>query len=147
MKDVALCDKLWGGESTLWSADFWMGQPSAFSVIRNWIHRLRRQTQGTETSQYLEERTSTETPLVVASERGPGQWLGCKNENRLESRAIAGDSPVRVKSLFGPWVGRDTWNPVWTWGDHPPSLSTPVRPIVNKYREGKVKSTPTRGVK
>jgi hypothetical protein len=30
-------------------------------------------TQGTETSQYLEERTSTETPLVVASERGPGQ--------------------------------------------------------------------------
>ena len=33
-----------------------------------------KQTQGTETSQYLEERTSTETPLVVASERGPGQW-------------------------------------------------------------------------
>jgi hypothetical protein len=32
-----------------------------------------KQTQGTETSQYLEERTSTETPLVVASERGPGQ--------------------------------------------------------------------------
>ena len=31
-------------------------------------------TQGTETSQYLEERTSTETPLVVASESGPGQW-------------------------------------------------------------------------
>ena len=33
-----------------------------------------KQTQGTETSQYLEERTSTETPLVVASERGLGQW-------------------------------------------------------------------------
>ena len=32
-----------------------------------------KRTQGTETSQYLEERTSTETPLVVASERGPGQ--------------------------------------------------------------------------
>ena len=31
-------------------------------------------TRGTETSQYPEERTSTETPLVVASERGPGQW-------------------------------------------------------------------------
>ena len=30
-------------------------------------------TRGTETSQYPEERTSTETPLVVASERGPGQ--------------------------------------------------------------------------
>jgi hypothetical protein len=32
-----------------------------------------KRTQRTETSQYLEERTSTETPLVVASERGPGQ--------------------------------------------------------------------------
>jgi hypothetical protein len=31
-------------------------------------------TRGTETSQYPEERTSTETPLVVASESGPGQW-------------------------------------------------------------------------
>ena len=32
-----------------------------------------KQTQGTETSKYLEERTSTETPLVVASESGLGQ--------------------------------------------------------------------------
>ena len=40
-----------------------------------------KQTQGTETSQYLEERTSTETPLVVASERGPGQWRTKDNRN------------------------------------------------------------------
>jgi hypothetical protein len=32
-----------------------------------------KQTQGTETSKYLVERTSTETPVVVASEPGPGQ--------------------------------------------------------------------------
>ena len=32
-------------------------------------------TRGTETSQYPEEKTSTEIPLVVASERGPGQCL------------------------------------------------------------------------
>ena len=57
---------------------------------------LVKRTQGTETSQYLEERTSTETPLVVASERGPGQCFCVHNLNRLESRAIAGDSPVRV---------------------------------------------------
>jgi hypothetical protein len=31
------------------------------------------QTQGSETSQYLEEKKSTETPLVAASERGPAQ--------------------------------------------------------------------------
>ncbi len=55
---------------------------------------IEKRTQGTETSQYLEERTSTETPLVVASERGPGQWLVKRQQNRLESRAVAGDSPV-----------------------------------------------------
>src|SRR6202035_2494644 len=59
-----------------------------------------KRTQGTETSQYLEERTSTETPLVVASERGPGQWRMRDNRNRLESRASAGDSPVRVMQAF-----------------------------------------------
>jgi hypothetical protein len=40
--------------------------------ISEYIGGFKR-TQGTETSKYLEERTSTETPLVVASERGPGQ--------------------------------------------------------------------------
>ncbi len=31
--------------------------------------------------------------------------------------------------------------------DHLPRLNTSQRPIVNQYREGKVKSTPVRGVK
>ena len=31
---------------------------------------FKEQTQGTETSKYLEERKSIDTPLVVASERG-----------------------------------------------------------------------------
>ena len=31
--------------------------------------------------------------------------------------------------------------------DHLARLNTPWRPIVNQYREGKVKSTPVRGVK
>lgn len=35
--------------------------------------RNARATQGTETSQYLEEKKSTETPSVAASERGPAQ--------------------------------------------------------------------------
>ena len=30
---------------------------------------------------------------------------------------------------------------------HPVRLNTPERPIVNQYREGKVKRTPARGVK
>ena len=46
---------------------------------------------------YPEERTSTETPLVVASESGSGQWSSFKNRNVLEKTAIQGDSPVRVE--------------------------------------------------
>ena len=37
---------------------------------------IPEETQGTETSQYLEEKKSTETPLVAASERGPAQTEG-----------------------------------------------------------------------
>jgi hypothetical protein len=36
---------------------------------------------------------------------------------------------------------------VGSWEDHFPRLNTRLRPIVNQYREGKVKSTPVRGVK
>ncbi len=42
----------------------------------------------------------------------------------------------------GTQVLRGTGNPVGIWGDHPPRLNTTRRPIVHKYREGKVKSTP-----
>ena len=34
-----------------------------------------------------------------------------------------------------------------SYEDHLVRLNTPWRPIVNQYREGKVKSTPVRGVK
>ena len=74
-----------------------MGKPHR-KVILARIHRAGRQTQGTETSQYLEEQTSTETPRVVASESGLGQWSAVKNRNVLEGMAIVGESPVRVDS-------------------------------------------------
>jgi hypothetical protein len=60
----------------------------------------KKRTQGTETSKYLQERTSTETPQVVASERGPGQWHMKLKWNKLESLAVAGDSPVHVDALY-----------------------------------------------
>ena len=51
-------------------------------VLVRWIRyhlseyiALVKRTRGTETSKYPEEKTSTEIPLVVASERGPGQCL------------------------------------------------------------------------
>ena len=60
----------------------------------------KKRTQGTETSKYLQERTSTETPQVVASERGPGQWHIMLKWNKLESLAVAGDSPVHVDTWY-----------------------------------------------
>ncbi len=62
---------------------------------------LVKRTRGTETSQYLEEKTSTEIPLVVASERGPGQCLKFNKQNGLERPAIAGDSPVCESETSG----------------------------------------------
>lgn len=55
-----------------------------------------RRTGGTETSQYPEEKKSTEIPPVAASERGGAQNLNrlvCQWK-RLERRTIPGDSPV-----------------------------------------------------
>ena len=83
-----------------------------------------RATQGTETSQYLEEKKSTETPSVAASERGSAQTgrdtvRGCgagdmewiePSRSVLESRTRAGDSPVgQGKALLsGTQVGSGT---------------------------------------
>jgi hypothetical protein len=52
-----------------------------------------------------------------------------------------------ASSLQYSQVPRDTGNPVGIRVDHHPRLSTTLRPIANQYREGKVKSTPVRGVK
>ncbi len=77
--------------------DVRMGQPTRKGIAGR-IHRPARQTRGTETSQYPEEKTSTEIPRVVASESGTGQWsVSCK-QNGLERPAIAGDSPVCVQA-------------------------------------------------
>ena len=55
-----------------------MGKPgrgNARSSRTEFIGAEKR-TRGTETSKYPVEETSTETPLVVASERGPAQTGG-----------------------------------------------------------------------
>ena len=76
--------------------------------------------------------------------------MAIRIETGLESLAREGNSPVRVKISVkqrDTRVQRDTRNPVGICEDHLARLNTPQRPIVNKYREGKVKSTPARGVK
>jgi hypothetical protein len=62
---------------------------------------LVKRTRRTETSQYPEEKTSTEIPLVVASESGPGQRLMFSKKKLLERSAIEGDSPVFESETSG----------------------------------------------
>ena len=72
MKDVSSCDKLRGAAKRALIRRFpngatflSIGKESSAEYIGG-----EKQTQGTETSQYLEEKTSIEILLVVASERG-----------------------------------------------------------------------------
>jgi hypothetical protein len=53
-----------------------MGKPTGTSQypLTEYIG-LGKRTRGTETSQYLQEKKSTEIPLVVASERGRAQHV------------------------------------------------------------------------
>ena len=66
MKDVASCEKPRGAASEHRSGGIRMGQPGGGRTPSS----ERKPTQGTETSQYLEEKKSTEIPQVAASERG-----------------------------------------------------------------------------
>ena len=58
--------------------------------------------------------------------------------------------PERVKASYAKFprrlgvsqVPRDTGNPVGIWADHGLRLNTTPKPIVHKYREGKLKRTP-----
>ena len=67
--------------------------------------------------------------------------------NGRPQRVTAPYTKGETSPYSGPQVPRDTWNPVGIREDHLPRLNTSQRPIVNQYREGKVKSTPVRGVK
>ena len=99
MKDVASCEKPRGAASERRSGGIRMGQPGGVHTLSLPLGGER--TQGTETSKYLEEKTSNEIPLVAASGRGraqtggtcvlPGLWgltldYGTDSGTRLEWR-------------------------------------------------------------
>ena len=74
MKDVLGCDKPREAAKKLWSEDFRMGQPS----ISRGMLPCGERTRGSETSQYPQEKKSTEIPKVAASEMGPAlKSVGC----------------------------------------------------------------------
>ena len=70
MKDVVACEKLRGVGKQALIRRCLNGETHRFGGILTGIHRVRKRTWGTETSQYREEQKSTEIPSVVASERG-----------------------------------------------------------------------------
>jgi hypothetical protein len=102
----------------------WKAAISPGELLNERRSRDARATQGTETSQYLEEKKSTETPSVAASERGSAQtgrdtargrgagvveWAG-PSRSPLENGTTAGDSPVGQGPalLSGTQVGSGT---------------------------------------
>ena len=163
MKDVISCDKLRVGANNLWSGDFRMGQPSRLKD--GYSYQCKRANAGNWNILVpVGRENKLMIPLVVASERGRAQTMivatqpwGCRTtlwhdaceRNVLERTTIEGDSPVLEArwSLVVSWVTRNTRNSARIRRDHPVRLNTPVRPIANQYCEGKVKRTPSRGVK
>src|SRR4051794_38107291 len=91
-----------------------MGKPSAVSTAlppAEYIGGLEA-SRGTETSQYPEERKSTETPRVVASERGSAQTGQVQARTRClpgvvghPFRAVRGSAGVTK-----PVDSRSAWN-------------------------------------
>ena len=101
-KGAASCDKPRGGANGLRSADSRMGEPSRGNALLPAAERIGGQeaTGGTETSKYPEERKSTETPGVAASETGlsPNPRT-CKRQG-VAARGLRGE-PSREPALSG----------------------------------------------
>src|SRR3954467_4045175 len=77
-----------------------MGKPgtgNAVSARAEYIGAWQA-SEGTETSQYLEERKSTETPRVVASERGSAQTWPVQARTRCRP-GVVGHSVQAVRGL------------------------------------------------
>ncbi len=72
-KDVTSCEKLWREANTHRPADIRMGEPTGSD---SGICIKQRRTQGTETSQYLQEKKVITIPQVEAIERGRAQTAG-----------------------------------------------------------------------
>ena len=103
-------------------------------------------TRGSETSQYLQEKTSTEIPLVAASEWGGAQTGEIRFSGVVGPQCgITEDSgtvwKVRQYRVTAPYtkskmnleasrVARPTWKVGWIWEDHLPRLNTFCQPIV-----------------
>src|SRR5919199_5878667 len=100
-----------------------MGKPSAGNTALPPAEYIGREeaSRGSETSQYPEERKSTETPRVVASERGPAQT----GRVQAGTRCLPGVVGRLVRAVPGsaevtkPIGSRRPWNTATTAGNSP----------------------------
>ena len=144
-KDATTCEKLRRVGRKLWPADVRMGKPDMLTTYHTNPGNWNILVPGGK------ERESI--PSVAASESGRAQTkkLGFGvTKNHDEEEEVFGmahlrgwKSRIRKRVMVVTTrVGRGTWNPVWMSGDHSVRLNTLRWPIVNQYREGKVKRTP-----
>src|SRR3954447_8461728 len=100
-----------------------MGQPGAGNAASSRAEHIgtEKTSGGTETSQYLEERKSTETPRVVASERGTAQtW-----QVLAGTRCLPGVVGLRARvvpdpaAVINPGSSRSRVEPRTTEGNRP----------------------------
>ena len=88
-----------------------MGQPdilNRISLRAEYIGAWTR-TQGSETSQYLQEQKSSEIPSVAASERGRAQT---GSSDRAGVVGLSQGFPGKLSRFAlaeGPWKGRPEW--------------------------------------
>jgi hypothetical protein len=100
-----------------------MGKPGTGNAVSPRAEYIgaREASEGTETSQYLEERKSTETPRVVASESGPAQTgyvQACRRcVSGVVGRASQGCIPGRESQNH--LLAEDPWNTGATAGNSP----------------------------
>ena len=92
-----------------------MGKPNAGNTALSHSESIGvlMQTQGSETSQYLEEKKSTEIPLVVASERGTAQ-TDCSN-----TLGVVGLSQGAAREVIKPACSRRSLERPTREGDSP----------------------------
>ena len=161
MKDVISCDKLRGSANRKWSAGFRMGQPI---TMKSWYSQqweckpgeLKHLSTRRKRKQFSDSVSSGERKRNSPNHRNHGFCgvVGLHLETNLkqkflESYTKEGESPVR-RNDWGravSWVPRGRRRPVGIYQHHLVRLNTTKRPIVNKYRKGKVKRTVNNGVK
>ena len=102
MKGAASRDRPRGGANGLRSGGARMGEPAGGKPLHLRLKKIGRQeaTRGTETSKYPEERKSTETPRVAASESGKAQTRASVEAHGRCRPGVAG------RDGAGPWSPR-----------------------------------------